>query len=100
MCWQQLQITYLIFGFIWEQNLEGNTDVVSIVCDFVDKLEGLPYWIIADSYYGSLELAEELNKRQVLFILSCQNLHFSSKISCTSQKVLKEDRQNGALMDK
>lgn len=49
-----------------------NTDTNSIVLEFVNELEYYPYFIIADSYYGSVELAEKLHDRQVFFILGCQ----------------------------
>jgi len=63
-----------VFSFWLYCGLESgrNTDTVSIVMDFVNQLESYPYWILADSYYGSLELAEKLHKKQVNFIIGCQ----------------------------
>lgn len=47
------------------------SDTLSIMSDFVNVLEYFQYWIFADSYYGSLEVAEMLHNLQLLFIVSC-----------------------------
>lgn len=65
-------------GYIWSFWLYcgaesgKSNETKSVVMDFVNELESLPFFIITDSYYGSLELAEELHKKQIFFVLSCQ----------------------------
>ena len=53
-------------------NSTRKTNTENIVLDFVKELPSLPHFILSNSYYGSLSLAEELNKLQVRFIMSCQ----------------------------
>lgn len=40
--------------------------------DLVEILPNIPYVILADSFYGSLSLAEELQEKDRLFILCCR----------------------------
>ena len=53
------------------KNSARNTDTKSIVLEFTEVLPKLPYRIFADSYYGSVDLAQELNNNGFLFIISC-----------------------------
>jgi hypothetical protein len=62
-----------LIGFMWDfwiyQGSQSTTK--NIVIDFVKKLPSKEYTIYCDSYYGSWELADELNGMGFKFLLSC-----------------------------
>lgn len=67
---------------------------MNIVLDFATnaiKEQHKPHFIVADSYYGSLKLAEELHSRQFGFLLSCK----SDRPAYLFSKFLHEDLKKG-----
>ena len=66
------------YGFLWSfwiyQGPDGeNTKPFFIVKNFMQQLSSKNHIIIADSFYGSLGLAQELNENGYKFVFSCKS---------------------------
>lgn len=77
-----------------------STKTKDIVLDFCEDLKtGIPYIMIADAYFGYLEVAQELDKKGINFILACGKNHPSALFSKYLHKYVKKKGQFACCTD-